>query len=149
MTKTDSMNPLGAAPLRTGLSLAGLSLACVVVVVVGTASVFVGGCGEQVQCTEEARAGMQIAVENEDGDRVCDATVVAVEDDFQETLEPSGEGDDCVYVGLYENPGKYTLQVNADGYVGGLFAGLNVKSEDDGCHVITVEKTVQITHDEQ
>lgn len=117
--------------------------------VVAAASVAVAGCGAEVACTEEARAGLVITVENEDGDVVCDADVTAVDGDFQEDLEVSGEGSDCRYSGVYERDGDYTVQVNADGYVGGLFAGIRVRKTEDGCHVKTVEKTLQITHDEQ
>ena len=103
-----------------------------------------GACAEKA-CTAIAVAGASVTVTDAAGARVCDATVVVIEDDYQETLEVQGEGADCSYVGLYERAGVYDLDVFKDGFRRVLQGdALRIGETDDGCHVVPESATVEL-----
>jgi len=92
-------------------------------------------CGPGTACTEEARPGLEVVVVDEDGTRICDATVVANDGTDDETLSPSGEAADCIYFGATEKAGTYTISASKADFVDASEADVVVG--EDECHVIT------------
>jgi len=94
-------------------------------------------------CTEEARSGITLtvkhAITNAD---ICDATVIATQGSFTETVQPSG-GSPCTYAGLYERAGTYRVEVRKAGFI--TATEDNVTVTEDECHVNTVVRTVLLT----
>lgn len=83
-------------------------------------------------CTLEAIAGLVVTVEDAQGEPICDATVVAVDGDFEETLAPVG-GEPCAYAGAHERAGTYRIEVGKEGFQTEVVEDVVV--EDGECHV--------------
>lgn len=97
-------------------------------------------------CTTLFAYGLTVTVTSlDDGSRICDADVEAVDDDHRETLQPQGEGDDCVYVGAGERPGTYTITATKDGYASDTAEDVVVESDAEGCHVVGEQVELQLT----
>lgn len=85
-------------------------------------------------CTDEFAYGLSVVVTSAvDGSRICDATVVAVDGDHEETLEASGDGADCSYVGAGERAGTYRITASKDGFASATSDDVVVG--EDECHV--------------
>lgn len=105
------------------------------------AVVLVGGCGvlDPIICTTEARPGLRVAVvDSVTGDTIPEATVVAEEGAYQETLNLYGG----VAHGAYERAGTYRVDVTAAGYEPWSREGVQVT--EDECHVRTVDITARL-----
>jgi hypothetical protein len=90
---------------------------------------------EGINCTEEARAGLQVRVISESTlEPVTEGiSVVAIEGDFQEELELWPGNTD--FTGLFERAGTYTVIVSGEGFIPVTIG--NVVIQRDECHVIT------------
>ena len=75
--------------------------------------------------------------------RICDATVVAVDGSFLATLPSFGSEADCVYAGPTERPGVYEVRVSKPGYAPATVS--NVRVAEDECHVIPVPLTITLS----
>jgi hypothetical protein len=96
-------------------------------------------------CTDEARPGIVIHLDDELGDPVCDAELVLTAGERVETLTEGFEtGGACVYSGATEAAGEYTVDITARGY---LAESLDISVGEDECHVITEEREVTLTID--
>ncbi len=93
-------------------------------------------CEYPVGCTAEARFSLSVEVE-QDGERVCDAQVTALELYGQHSHELLVS--DCVWSGPTEIAGKFGVTATASTGTGTI-KGVMVKS--DGCHVQTQHVTV-------
>ena len=92
-------------------------------------------------CTTIALPSLSVTVvDSATGQRVCDATVVARDGSFQETLTTFGPV--CTYSGPHERRGVYEVRVTRQGYVPASVAGVEVTADE--CHVITREVTVTL-----
>lgn len=68
-------------------------------------------CGQQIQ------RGMTIVLRNGEGERVCNATVLATEGAFSEVLRPFGGAASCEYYGLFNRAGTYIVSVAHPAYL--------------------------------
>ncbi len=97
-------------------------------------------------CTEEFAYGLNVIVEDEEGNRICDAVVTAKDGDYEETLElqeGAGAGD-CIYIGAGERAGTYDIEATKDGFATATEAGYTVQEDADGCHVIGAPVTLEL-----
>ncbi|MEW5855101.1 MAG: hypothetical protein AB2A00_40365 [Myxococcota bacterium] len=93
-------------------------------------------------CTEEARAALNIrVVQAIGGGPICDAVVLAREGSFEEQLI-AGAGSDCVYSGVYERAGTYTVEAIKSGFETGRVEGVVVGRDE--CHVIPESRTLEL-----
>ncbi len=92
-------------------------------------------CGIETEaCSTELRFGLNVTVvDDTSGAEICDATVVAREGSYSETLMVLGSTAPCTYVGAGERAGEYEIEVTANGYVTETVNDIEV--EDGGCHV--------------
>ncbi|MDB4993322.1 MAG: hypothetical protein JWM74_754 [Myxococcaceae bacterium] len=98
------------------------------------------GCS--YDCTEEARSGVGIhVVRASDGSDVCDADVVLRDGKWEEHLA-TVPGGPCVYVGAYERPGTYRIEVTHASYIPAVVEGVVVTQAR--CHVISEGVTVPL-----
>ena len=74
--------------------------------------------------------------------RICDATVTAVEGSFSQELRRFAAGTDCTYSGPPERAGVYEVRVTKAGYA--PVTTSNVRVTADECHVIPVRLTVTL-----
>lgn len=90
---------------------------------------------EGINCTEEARVGLQVRVISElTFEPVTEGiSVVAIEGDYQEELKLWPGNTD--YTGLYERAGTYTIIVSGTDITPVTIG--NVVIRRDECHVIT------------
>jgi hypothetical protein len=107
------------------------------------------GCEQPAQpviCTAIAVDAIVVTVvDSVSGQRVCDATVTAVDGSFSEVLRPFPAGTECTYSGPTERPGPYEVRVTRSGYA--LATMTNVRVGADECHVIPVKLTVPLRPD--
>jgi len=75
------------------------------------------------------------------GQRICDATVRAVDGGFSAELRPF-PGQECTYSGPTERAGTYEVRVSKAGYEPASQAGIRVTADE--CHVIPVRVTIQL-----
>lgn len=87
-----------------------------------------------IVCTEEFVYGLNIYVEDAQTNQALNQgiTVIAVDDDYEETLMFIEGGNS--FVGAGEREGVYILEVSAIGYQ--TFISDEIILEHDGCHVI-------------
>lgn len=98
---------------------------------------------DQVNCTTEARAGLNITVKDAVTSAVIteEVTVVASEGAYEETLEnTTGSG---IFSGAWERSGTYVITISKPGYQ--TFTSGAVTVTEDVCHVIPQSRTFQIT----
>lgn len=95
-----------------------------------------------VNCTQEARAGLNVTVEDAVTHTVLTegVIVVATEGTYSETLErvPGSE----VFSGAWEREGSYILTVSKEGYQ--LYTSETIVVGADVCHVIPQNRTVPL-----
>jgi hypothetical protein len=101
----------------------------------------VAGCTDDTVCTAQFVSGLRIEVEDESGNRVCDATVRAVDGDYQEDLEPLGAAGDCFYDGAGERAGRYTVTVEKADF---QTESIEVAVTEDECHVETESRAITL-----
>jgi hypothetical protein len=110
------------------------------------ASVVAPGCGRDDlmgACTAIAVPALDVVVlDGSTGDRICDATVLAVEGSFSSVLDPFPPGPTCSYSGPHERPGVYEVSVTKAGYQPA--AERNVRVTADECHVVTRQLTLTL-----
>ena len=87
-----------------------------------------------VACTEEARAGLNVTVKNaETGVTITEGiTVVAADGNYTETLEYFTGSPN--FTGAWERAGTYVITVTGEGYQ--TYTSDAVTVEADECHVI-------------
>jgi hypothetical protein len=93
------------------------------------------GCsdsGSDHTCTANAIAALTVTVLDSSGARVCDATVVAHDGTFSETLMSLDYDTSCTYAGAWERRGTYTIDV-ASGSKSKTVS--NIVVTGDECHV--------------
>lgn len=88
-----------------------------------------------IQCTEEARAGLNITVKNAVSNKVLGAgiKVIAKDGNYTETLE-FFNANNPVFSGAWERAGTYIVTVSGVGYV--TFISESIMVTSDECHVI-------------
>lgn len=96
----------------------------------------------QVNCTQEARAGLNVTVQDAVSHAVLTegVIVVATEGAYSETLEHIPGSD--VFSGAWEREGSYVLTVSKEGYQTHTSETIVVTA--DVCHVIPQNKTVEL-----
>ena len=111
-----------------------------------TLCLFLTGCEEALEprfCTAIAVDALTVTVADAaSGQRVCDATVTAVDGAFSAELREFALGPDCSYSGPTERPGRYEVRVTRAGYEAAVRSGVNVTADE--CHVIPVLVTVNL-----
>ena len=95
-------------------------------------------------CSDSIEPGINIQVfDAQRGTGIDHATLTLTEGEYTETLMwlgwPSG-----AYSGADERAGVYTLTVEADGYVSQTIEEIGIGLTEDGCHVATVNLTVNL-----
>jgi hypothetical protein len=76
------------------------------------------------------------------GQRICDATVTAVDGSFRSALRAFPAGAECSYSGPTERTGRYEVQVSRAGYEPAVLRDVRVSADE--CHVIPVALTVPL-----
>jgi hypothetical protein len=93
-------------------------------------------------CTLIAVSSLNVTVRDSGtGQRICDATVVAVQDGTTYELRRSGTPDACTYAGPEERSGTFEVRVSKTGYRPGT---ATAQVGRDECHVIPVQVTVDV-----
>ena len=108
------------APMKLALGMAVVAVA------------LTPSCGEEpAQCNTMAAAGVAVTVtDSMSSDPICDATVTASSGAYEESLGPAGTA--CSYVGLWERPGTFAIEVAKTGYKS---ATRSVTVPQGECHV--------------
>lgn len=83
-------------------------------------------------CTLEARAGLTIQLQDEDGSPINDAIITSGQQIFVMFA-------DGTYSGLHEGKGTYEFRIEKDGYVS--YIG-SVDLKHDQCHVLSQNQTI-------
>lgn len=96
-----------------------------------------GGVGPTV-CTTEYRYGLTITLKDGAGTPICDATVVAVDGAYRETLKAMS----CEYGGAGERAGVYDVTITKSGF---KTTTINVGVSKDECHVHTEVRNLTLT----
>jgi hypothetical protein len=100
--------------------------------------------GEPRVCTAVAVQALDVTVlDATSRQRICDATVVAVDGAFLATLQSFGTEADCVHAGPTERSGVYEVRVSKPGYAPATVS--NVRVAEDECHVIPVQLTISLS----
>ena len=100
--------------------------------------------GDPRVCTAVAVQSLNVTVlDAVSQQRLCDATVIAVDGTFQETLRSFGSEASCVYAGPTERAGVYEVRVSKTGYQPATAS--NVRVTEDECHVIPVKLTISLS----
>lgn len=96
----------------------------------------------QVNCTQEARAGLNITVQDVISHAVLTdgVSVVATEGTYSETLERIPGSD--VFSGAWERQGNYVLTVSKEGYQTHISETITVAA--DVCHVIPQNRAIAL-----
>lgn len=90
---------------------------------------------DEIQCTEEARAGLNITVKNAVTNQVLGngITVTAKDGNYTETLE-FFDAKNSVFSGAWERAGTYIVTVSGVGYITFVSGAITVAADE--CHVI-------------
>jgi hypothetical protein len=96
------------------------------------------GIGGGMNCTDLYAYGLTISVKDPAGVAICDATVVAVDGAYRETLMALGGGS-CSYVGAGERAGQYAVTASKTGLKS---ASVEVTVTRDACHVKGEQRTL-------
>ncbi len=96
---------------------------------------------DDTNCTEEARAGLNVTVKDAvtQADLQEGVTVTATDGSYSEVLE-YGQSSSSTFVGAWERPGNYILTVSKEGYQ--TFASDVITITADVCHVIPQSVTI-------
>lgn len=98
---------------------------------------------DEIQCTEEARAGLNITVKNAVSNQVLGAgiKVIAKEGNYTETLE-FFDANNPVFSGAWERSGTYIVTVSGVGYTTFISDAITVTADE--CHVIPQQLQVSL-----
>lgn len=98
---------------------------------------------DEIQCTEEARAGLNITVKNAVNNQILGEgiTVKATDGNYTETLE-FFNANNPVFSGAWERAGTYIITVSGVGYV--TFVSESITVTSDECHVIPQQLQVSL-----
>ena len=90
---------------------------------------------DEIQCTEEARAGLNITVKNAVTNQVLGngITVTAKDGNYMETLA-FFDANNPVFSGAWERAGTYIVTVSGVGYITFVSGAITVAADE--CHVI-------------
>ena len=90
----------------------------------------------QVICTQEAKAGLNITVKDAVTNVILSTgvTVTAQDGMYTETLEVLDGDDSAVFIGAWERQGTYIVTVSKEGYQ--TFISSPIQVTADECHVI-------------
>ena len=93
---------------------------------------------DEIQCTEEARAGLNITVKNAVTNQVLGngITVTAKDGNYTETLE-FFDVNNPIFSGAWEREGTYIITVSGSGYITFVSEAITVTSDE--CHVIPMQ----------
>ncbi|MDP3946602.1 MAG: carboxypeptidase-like regulatory domain-containing protein [Lutibacter sp.] len=97
----------------------------------------------EIQCTEEARAALNITVKNAVTNQVLGngITVTAKDGNYTETLE-FFDVNNPVFSGAWERAGTYIITVSGVGYI--IFVSESITVTADECHVIPQQLQVSL-----
>ena len=96
-----------------------------------------------VICTMIAVSSLNVTVrDTATGQRVCDASVVALQGGDRYELDRTGDPQGCGYAGPYERAGVFEVRATRPGYQAARVE--NVRVDADECHVIPVALTVDL-----
>ena len=110
----------------------------------------IGADGIQRACTADMRLGLAIVVVNDrTGAQVCDAEVTARDGGYSETLHRGAGMSECVYVGVPERSGTYSVRAEAAGFSASTLQNVSVPMTEDGCHVQGVRREIRLLPMEQ
>lgn len=129
------------APGRPGVSV----FSCFLLLAI--AGLGVNACGygptEPRACTAIAVDALVVTVvDTANNQRICDATVTAIDGSFSAELRPFPAGAECTYSGPTERAGTYEVRVSKAGYEPAAQTGIRVTADE--CHVIPVRLTLQL-----
>lgn len=90
---------------------------------------------DEIQCTEEARAGFNITVKDAVTNQLLSSgiTVIAKDGTYTETLELF-TGNNPIFSGAWERAGTYIITVSGVGYTTFVSDAITVTADE--CHVI-------------
>ncbi|MFO7673382.1 MAG: hypothetical protein R6V74_06730 [Lutibacter sp.] len=90
---------------------------------------------DEIQCTEEARAGLNVTVKNAVTNQILGTgiTVKATDGNYTETLE-FFDANNPIFSGAWEREGTYIITVSGVGYI--TFVSESITVAADECHVI-------------
>jgi hypothetical protein len=96
-----------------------------------------------VICTMIAVSSLNVTVrDTATGQRVCDASVVALQSGNRYELDRTGDPQGCGYAGPYERAGVFEVRATRPGYQAASVG--NVRVDADECHVIPVSLNVDL-----
>lgn len=101
-------------------------------------------CEDDINCTQEARAGLNITVKDAVTDEFLTSgvTVIAQDGSYTETLENFPNDETALFVGAWERAGSYTVTVSKEGYQ--TYTSEIIVVTADICHVIPQQITVDL-----
>lgn len=99
---------------------------------------------DEVYCTQEAKAGLNITVKNAITNEflITGVTVIAQDGLYTETLEQFPNDEVAVFLGAWERIGTYVLTVSKEGYQ--TFTSEPIVVTEDICHVIPEQLTIEL-----
>jgi hypothetical protein len=99
---------------------------------------------DEVYCTQEAKAGLNITVKNAVTNEflTTGVTVIAQDGLYTETLEQFSNDQVAVFLEACERLGTYNLTVSKEGYQ--TFTSEPIVVTEDVCHVIPEQLTVEL-----
>lgn len=84
----------------------------------------IGACTNELVCDQVGTTSLNVSVRDAQTlTRICDATVVATDGDYRETLHEIASSD-CFYAGAEERTGTYHLEVARAGYLSKALDGV-------------------------
>ena len=98
---------------------------------------------DEIQCTEEARAGLNITVKNAVRNQILGTgiTVIAKDGNYTETLE-FFNANYPIFSGAWERQGTYIITVSGVGYATLISGAITVMADE--CHVIPMQLQVAL-----
>lgn len=99
---------------------------------------------DQIICTQEAKAGLNITVKDAVSNEILSTGVSVVAQDgmYTETLEALAGDNQTVFIGAWERQGTYIVTVSKEGYQ--TFTSSSIQVTADECHVIPQLLTVEL-----
>ena len=96
-------------------------------------------------CTLNFVSGVEVRVTHaQTGEGITNAVLTLTEGEYSETLRAPGDPFGS-YTGAGERPGTYTLTVVASGFASQTVDNIMVRIEASGCHVETVDLSIELT----
>ena len=97
-------------------------------------------------CSTLAAAGVNATVLDKAGQKICNASVMAMAGNTMEALQlmTGATTTDCRYVGLYEKPGTWVIHATGGSLPADLTQTVTVGMDAEGCHVVGQNVTLQV-----